>query len=109
MFNAGSQFQSQGGGVKQPVASGGPKQSAERLITELTKAVVLEAVIVNGLSQPEKASINGVVVSEGASIPVMVGKEQFTMQVVKIEPRQVRLACGEYQIISKMPDYTSGQ
>ena len=109
VFNAGARLQTLNRNANQSQPKTGDKNlSAARRVEDLTKAVVLEAVIVNSQGRPEKASINGVVVSEGSSITVAADKEQVVLKVTKIESKQVELTWGEYRIISKMPDYELG-
>jgi hypothetical protein len=81
----------------------------QRLVSDLTKAITLDAVIQNAQGRPDKASVNGVVVSVGSTISVAVGKEKYSLEVKSIESKQVELAWLEHKIISKMPDYDSGQ
>lgn len=111
VFSADSQWKAFDWNQAQPAGQtsrkGGDDQ--QRLISDLTKAVTLEAVIQNAQGLPDKASINGVVVSVGSTIPVIIGKEKYNLEVKSIESKQVELAWLEYRIISTMPDYDSGQ
>lgn len=82
--------------------------STDRVVSSLARAVVLEAIIRNIQGSPDKASINGVLVSVGSSVVIMVGDERYTLDVKTIESKQVVLTWQGHTIISKMPDYESG-
>lgn len=112
VFSAAGQWKAFDWNQAQPIGQtsrNGGGNDRQRLVSDLTKAITLEAVIQNTQGQPDKASINGVVVSVGSTIPVIIGKEKYNLEVKSIESKQVELAWLEYRIISTMPDYDSGQ
>jgi len=112
IFNADSQWKAFDWNQAQPAGQtsrNGRGDDQQRLVSDLTKAVTLEAVIQNTQGQPDKASINGVVVSVGSTVSVTLGKEKYSLEVKSIESKQVELAWLENRIISTMPDYDSGQ
>jgi hypothetical protein len=113
VFSADSQWKAfdwnQARPTGQTSRNGGDDNRQRYLVSDLTKAVVLDAIIQNSKGQPDKASLNGVVVSEGSIITVILGKEKYNLEVKSIESKQVELAWQEYKIVTKMPDYELGQ
>lgn len=115
MFNAKQQLKDFGPDQNQSIsqAYGGKghdqTKEIEKMISTLTKAVVLDAIIQNIQGRPDKASINGILVSAGSAIEISIGKEKYTLEVNAIKSKQVELTWQGHTIISQMPDYNSGQ
>jgi hypothetical protein len=115
MFNAKQQWKDFGRDQNQNIsrASVGKghdqTKEIEQMISTLTKAVVLDAIVQNIQGRPDKASINGTLVSAGSAIEISVGKDKYTLEVNAIKSKQVELTWQGHMIISQMPDYNSGQ
>jgi len=75
----------------------------------VTQAFTLEAIIKNTQAVPEKACINGAVVSEGSELRARIQNEVVAVTVIAIEANQVRLAWQDYVVELKMPEVESGQ
>ncbi len=85
-------------------------QAKPRLSQEaVAQGFTLEAIIKNTQAVPEKACINGVVVSEGSQLRARIQNEVVVGTVIAIEANQVRLAWQDYVVELKMPEVESGQ
>jgi len=85
-------------------------QTKPRLSQEaFAQAFTLEAIIKNTQAAPEKACINGAVVSEGSELRAKIQNEVVLATVMAIEANQVRLAWQDYVVELKMPEVESGQ
>lgn len=85
-------------------------QAVPRLSREaIAQAFTLEAIIKATQAVPEKACINGVVVSEGSQVRARIQNEVVVATVAAIEANQVRLAWQDYVVELKMPEVESGQ
>lgn len=102
-------FASQDKPVKTAAPDGAGKQRQD-LLTRLTKAVNLDAVIQNAAGLPDKACINGQVVSVGSVLPVKLDTAKYELNVNAIEQYRVRISWDEDIIELKMPEsLDSGQ
>ncbi|MEN6309054.1 MAG: hypothetical protein ABFD91_15005 [Anaerohalosphaeraceae bacterium] len=75
----------------------------------VAKAFALEAIIKNNQAQPEKACINGAVVSVGSELRAKIQSEIILVTVEVIESNRVVLKWQDNAVELKMPEVESGQ
>jgi hypothetical protein len=86
-------------------ASGGNQQRGnQRMLDELGKVVVLEAIIRNAQGSAEKACINGTVVTVGSALQVQMQNDSCIIRVEAIESAGVRLSWRDRIFTLKMPE-----
>ncbi|MBM4103419.1 MAG: hypothetical protein FJ263_05115 [Planctomycetes bacterium] len=86
-------------------ASGGNQERGnQRILDELGKAVVLEAIIRNAQGRAEKAYLNGAVVIVGSTLKVQMQNDTYIIRVEAIEPAAVRLGWRDRTFKLKMPE-----
>lgn len=76
----------------------------QRLVSELIKAIALEAIIKDAQGNAEKACMNGTLVVAGSVLQVPVRNEMRSVRVMTIEPGHVRLTWQDRTIDIEMPD-----
>lgn len=86
-------------------ASGGNQQRGnQRILDELGKTIVLEAIIRNAQGSAEKACINGTVVTVGSALQVQMQNDSYIIRVEAIESAGVRLSWLDRTFMLKMPE-----
>jgi hypothetical protein len=86
-------------------ASGGNQERGnQRILDELGKTIVLEAIIRNARGSAEKACINGTVVIVGSTLKVQIQNDSYIIRVEAIESAGVRLGWLDRTLMLKMPE-----
>jgi len=86
------------------VSGGSQQEGNQRMLDELGKAVVLEAIIRNAQGSAEKAYINGTVVTVGSTLRVQIQNDSYIIRVEAIESAGVRLSWQDRTFMLKMPE-----
>jgi hypothetical protein len=73
-------------------------------VNELMKAITLEAIIKNAEGKPEKACINGMLVTAGSVLQITVRNEIRSVRVMAVQPGRVQLNWQDRSIDIEMPD-----
>lgn len=99
-----------------PVADNAATDESNRIqskpglsLDTVAKAFALEAIIKNNQAQPEKACINGAVVSVGSELRAKTQNEIILVTVEAIESNRVVLKWQNDAVELKMPEVESGQ